>query len=196
MVDPRRKGRFAFIALAALFFVPLFIAWLWYMNVDRLPPERIGAHGELVQPARPLGGFEFPTVDGQGVVSDGSLHGRWAIVHVGGADCDAVCRESLWESRQVHARLGRDSIRVQRVYLLVGAASVDDPEFFAAEHPNLVVARVARDDATLALFPSAAEGGTYLIDPLGNLMMRYPPDATPRDLLDDLKRLLRVSRVG
>ncbi len=204
MVDTENRpgrGRNMLLGLAALFIVPLAAAWLWYLNVDRLPPEGSVAHGELVQPVRPLGEFELGAVDDGAPVTDETLDGRWTIVHVGGAECGEACRQSLYESRQVHIALGRRAVRMQRLYLLVDAQVPYDPGFFAREHDGLIIARVDSSDPWLAKFrlddlPPAEAGRTYVIDPLGNLMLSYPVDAPPRHLLDDLLRLLRVSRVG
>lgn len=192
MSDPRR-GRMKLIALAVLFAAPLATAWLWFANVDRGAPAGSVAKGELIAPARPLGAFELAGVDGGAAVTDRTLDGRWTLVHVGGSRCDDACRDTLWAARQVHTRLGRDAVRVQRLYLVVGADGVDDAAYFATEHAGMLLARVASADAAFGVLD---QGSTYLIDPLGNLMMRYAPETTPKDLLDDLKRLLRVSRIG
>lgn len=189
------------LGLAALFIVPLAVAWLWYLNVDHLPPEGSVAHGDLVQPVRPLGEFELDAVGDGEPVTDRTLGGRWTIVHVGGAECGETCRQSLYESRQVHIALGRRAIRVQRLFVLVDAEAPSDPGFFALEHEGLVFARVDASDPWLAKFAlddltPVEAGRTYIVDPLGNLMLSYPSDSPPRHLLDDLLRLLRVSRVG
>ncbi|MCA1798198.1 MAG: SCO family protein [Xanthomonadaceae bacterium] len=192
MTEPR-QGRMKLIALAALFVAPLAIAWLWFGNIERFTPTDSAAHGELIAPAQPLGGFALAGVAGGPTVTAETLHGRWTIVQMGGAQCDETCRESLWEARQVHTRLGRDAVRVQRLYVVAGDVEVTDPAFFADEHPDLLLARIDAEDA---VFSELEAGHTYLVDPLGNLMMRYGPDAEPKDLLADLKRLLRVSRIG
>lgn len=187
------------VAIAVLFFLPLAAAWWLYVNVEQLPEDEVVAHGELVRPARPLGPFELAGAAGHEPVSDRTLAGRWTVVFVGPADCDDACVETLWEARQVQARLGRESIRIQRLYLLTGADEPADPGFLAREHGDLQVARLADDAALMRAFTvdgERPEGMLFLVDPLGNLMMRYPDDAPPEALLDDLKRLLRVSRIG
>ena len=192
-----RRGRLMLIGVAALFFLPLAIAWWMFLGVDRVPEDEVVAHGELIRPARPLGDFTLAGVAGHEAVTDESLHGRWTLVYVGAAACDEVCERTLWEARQVHTRLGRDASRVQRLFVLAGADAVDDPAFYAREHGDMPLVRA--DDAWLAPFrvdDEPASGHLYLVDPLGNLLMRYGADAPPEALLDDLKRLLRVSRIG
>lgn len=192
-----RRGRLMLVALAGFFLLPLVAAWWMYSNVEDGPDAEVVSHGTLIRPARPLGDFELAGIAGSSALTDDALHGRWAIVYVGSAECDTTCEETLWEARQVHTRLGRDATRIQRVFLLTGADAVADPEFFAREHAGMLMARA--DDALLAHFSVDGEapvGQLFVIDPLGNLMMRYTADAPPEALYDDLKRLLRVSRIG
>ena len=194
---PSARGRLMLIGIAALFIAPLAAAWWMYSNVERVPAEEVVANGELIQPARPLGTFTLAGTGEHGDVTDASLHGQWVMVYVGGPHCDEVCVATLWESRQVHTRLGRDAPRVERVFVLAGDDAVADPAFFAREHGDMPIVRA--DDAWLARFEVGGEapvGYLFLVDPLGNLMMRYGDDAPPEALLDDLKRLLRVSRIG
>ena len=190
----QRRGRIKFIAIVLIFLAPLVAAVWLYVTTEQGTPEQATANGELIHPARPLGDFELAGAAGQPALTDEALHGSWTLAFVGPADCDALCVETLWEARQVHTRLGRDADRVQRAYLLVGADEPADPAFFAAEHPGMRIARL--NDAVLGVFGSGSVGQLHIIDPLGNVMMRYPADAPPKALLEDLRRLLRVSRIG
>ncbi|MEX0899318.1 MAG: hypothetical protein WD081_01360 [Gammaproteobacteria bacterium] len=195
--SPPRRGRLMLVGLAAFFILPLVAAWWMYASVEAVPDTEVVSHGTLIRPARPLGDFELAGIAENGRLTDEALHGRWAIVYVGGSDCDRTCVDTLWEARQVHTRLGRDASRIQRVYLLAHADAVADPAFFAREHAGMLLARA--DDGLLTQFTVGGEapvGQVFLVDPLGNLMMRYTADAPPEALYDDLKRLLRISRIG
>jgi hypothetical protein len=159
--------------------------------VDEFRPQGSVAHGTLVEPVRVLDGYP-------GGVTD--LRGRWVMVYIGTAECDEHCRDRLYGARQVDTALGRDADRVERLYLVVGSTPAD-VEIVASEHPRLHTARVPADDPWLATFdfgdgaPSTT-GRVYLVDPLGNLMLFWSAEAEHRDFFDDLKRLLRVSRIG
>lgn len=186
-----RRDQKLLLVLAVIFFLPLLASWLWFLNVDDFRPQGSVAHGTLVQPVRVLEGYP------EGVAV---LRGRWVMVYVGTPDCDEQCRDRLYGARQVDTALGRDANRVERLYLVVGG-SPGDPAFLEAEHPRLHTAQLSADDPWLSAFdlgdgaPSTT-GRVYLVDPLGNLMMFWPADAEHRDFFDDLKRLLRVSRIG
>jgi len=196
-----RRGRRQLLALAALFFVPLAVAfWLYYGPADWRPAG--GSHmGDLIDPARPLPELALPTADGPPTEA-GFLRGRWTMLYVGDGLCDQRCRKALYLMRQSRIALNKDMDRVQRVFLVTGRCC--DRAFLAQEHPDLVVVRVedAASAAVLEPFPSydgvpvSAAGRIYLVDPLGNLLMSYPASAPDKALLTDVKKLLRLSHIG
>jgi hypothetical protein len=112
--------------------------------------------------------------------------------------CAERCRTSLYETRQVRLALDRDMDRVQRVFIADGDCC--DFQFLREQHPDLIAVRMNPAAAPLlALLPQrdpAIAERIYLIDPLGNLMMSYAPDAKPKGMLEDMKRLLRLSHIG
>jgi hypothetical protein len=179
--------------LFLLFFGPLAIAVYLYYDTE-WRPGGTNNHGELIVPAVPLPAVGLPMPSGE-LTDTEFLRHHWSLVYLAREDCGEVCRDALYNGRQMRLALGRLMDRVQRVYLHVGAPP--DPAFLAAEHPDLLVASVATADgqALLALLTGQPEG-YWLVDPLGNAMMRYPPDEPPRGMLEDLKRLLRLSRIG
>ena len=196
--EARRRSRLGLIGLAALFFLPLLLAFWLYYGTDWRPAG--GAeHGALIDPPRPLPDVALLRPDGTSTGA-GFLRGDWRLVYVGSGACDPGCREALVKSRQVRLALDKDVNRVARVFLYAG--SPPDPGYLASEHPDLAAAGLD-DDAgrsVLAAFPQdpppMTAGHLYIVDPLGNLMMRYPADAAPRAILSDLERLLRLSHIG
>ena len=86
--------------------------------------------------------------------------------------------------------------RVQRVFL--HGASLPDTVFLADEHPGLITIIDSELDALLENKrpEELPAGGYYLIDPLGNIVMYFRPDLDPADMVDDIKHLLRLSRIG
>jgi len=196
-----RRGRRQLLALAALFFVPLAIAFWMYYGPTGWRPAGDASKGDLIDPARPLPEIALPTMDG-GTTAPAFLRGKWTMLYVGDGLCDERCRKALYLTRQSRIALNKDMDRVQRVLLVTDRCC--DRAFLAAEHPDLVVARV-EDAASAALLgpfpvyggvPLAAAGRIYLVDPLGNLLMSYAPDAPDKALLTDVKKLLRLSHIG
>jgi cytochrome oxidase Cu insertion factor (SCO1/SenC/PrrC family) len=201
--DPHavRRGRRQLLLLAALFFVPLAVAFWMYYGPTGWRPAGDASKGDLIDPARPLAEIALATPDGT-QTEPGFLRGKWSIVYIGDGLCDDRCRKALYLTRQSRVALNKDMDRVQRVFLVT--ARCCDRGFLAAEHPDLVVARVD-DEASAALLepfptyggmPLADAGRIYLVDPLGNLMMSYAPTAPDKALLTDVKKLLRLSHIG
>jgi len=199
--DAVRRGRRQLLALAALFFVPLAVAFWMYYGPTGWRPAGDASKGDLIDPARPLPEIALPTMDG-GTTAPAFLRGKWTMLYVGDGLCDERCRKALYLTRQSRIALNKDMDRVQRVFLVTDRCC--DRAFLAAEHPDLVVARV-EDAASAALLgpfpvyggvPLAAAGRIYLVDPLGNLLMSYAPDAPDKALLTDVKKLLRLSHIG
>jgi len=201
--DPKSapRGRRQALLLAALFFVPLALAFWLYYGPAGWQPAGGASQGELLDPARPLPEVDLAITGGSPV--DGHfLRGKWTVLYIGDGRCDERCRKALYLTRQTRIALNQDAGRVRRVFVAWGECCDDD--FIEREHPDLVVAMLGGDDgkALLARFPVYSDGpvGTagriYLVDPLGNLLLSYPADAPDKALLTDLRKLLRLSHIG
>jgi cytochrome oxidase Cu insertion factor (SCO1/SenC/PrrC family) len=196
------KQRRILIGVALMFFAPLALSFYLYYGRFWQPGGRVNA-GELIEPARPLPALALPLAlpptTGGGRTDPQFLKGKWSFLYVQHGRCDDECRRHLYDTRQVRLALDREMNRVQRVF--IGDADCCDLPELKAAHPDLIVIQASsEDDALLALLP--IRGGTinshrvYLIDPLGNLMMFYAPDAKSKGMLEDMKRLLRLSSIG
>jgi hypothetical protein len=194
-------GRRGLIALAALFLLPLAVAfWLYYGSAGWRPTGATN-QGDLVDPPRPLPVLELAGADGERGGLD-LLRGRWTLLYIGDGRCDARCREALHLTRQTRIALNKDMNRVRRVFLATGSCC--DRGRLGAEHPDLVIAELTgaegraflREVPTYDGVPVARAGRIYVVDPLGNLMMSYSPAAPDKALLDDLTRLLKLSHIG
>jgi len=121
------------------------------------------------------------------------------MVQVDGGECDAACAKKLWQMRQVRLTTGKDADRVGRVWLIVDEAPLATSVM--REYDGTMFLR-ARADEVAAFLPLPAGPGArladhiWLIDPLGNLMMRWPKDADPNRMKKDLIRLLKASGIG
>jgi cytochrome oxidase Cu insertion factor (SCO1/SenC/PrrC family) len=197
---PTKNSRRPFWLALALFFVPLACAFLIYYGSSWRPVGGTN-RGDLVTPARPLPHVSLTTVGGK-VTDKDWLTGKWSLVFIGDGACDAKCRTALVNTRQVRLALGDDMNRVQRVFLYVGGCC--EQPYFANEQAGLVAANVESEagKTLLAIFPRYAEAApenadrTYIVDPSGNLMMSYPADAPAKGMLEDMKKLLKLSHIG
>ncbi len=185
--------RLYLLFIVACFIVPLAAAgWL----AGHWTPGHTVQHGELLHPARPLD-FHWIALDGHST----ALRGHWTLLYTGSArGCDARCHTALYDLRQVRLALGKEMSRVETVLLLDGSPDAALRQWLAHEHATMTVGWADPGGQTplLEAFADAdpTGGWIYLIDPLGNLLMRYPVTVEPRGILKDLQRLLKWSRIG
>lgn len=190
------RGRRTLVGIAALFFVPLALSfWLYYSGGWR--PSGSTNHGELITPARPLPEVAFTLPDGTTSARADLLRGKWTLLYLGGGGCTEDCRKALWTMRQTRQLLAEEIDRVQRVFIV--RSDCCNMDFLGKEHPGLEVVK-ADDPSTrdfFALFPATdPTHSIYVVDPLGNLMMRFDARENPKGLLSDMKKLLKLSHIG
>lgn len=193
-VLPRNtSGRWKMLAVLAVCAAPVIASYFTYYVIR---PQGQRAFGELIDPQRPLPSLEARTLDGK-TVNLQSLKKQWLLVAAMPSSCDTVCDQNLYLQRQMREALGKEKERVDRVWLVT-----DDGPIAPGLLPALEQAQVLRVDAKqLAqwLQPAAGESLSnhlYVVDPMGNWMMRFP---SRMDLHGagkakrDLDRLLRAS---
>jgi hypothetical protein len=184
-ISPRQK----LLSLLALFAVPIVASVLSYKFMHLQPTAN---YGELISPAQAIATQRFSSPGGAPFVF-GQLAGRWVIVVSDSGACEGRCREKLATVRQVRLALGRNASRVERVFV------VDDtrvpPAGAMEEFPGMHVALPPQGGAVP---PGAANDRAhiYLVDPHGNVMMRWPDPPDMRRMLKDLERLLKASQIG
>ncbi|MFO1321225.1 MAG: cytochrome c oxidase subunit I [Burkholderiales bacterium] len=124
-----------------------------------------------------------------------TLKGKWVLVSVDSGQCADACRTKLWQMRQLRLAQGKDMDRVARVWLIDDARTPDAG--LATEYAGTITLN-ARDAPGLSKLPTASSprDHLFLVDPLGNLMMRFPKDADANRIKKDLIQLLKVSQVG
>jgi cytochrome oxidase Cu insertion factor (SCO1/SenC/PrrC family) len=195
-----RRQRRLLVGLALLFFAPLGVSFYLYYGHSRLLPGGRVNRGDLVLPPRPVPSLALPLAD-SGSTDPDFLRRKWTLLYLGSGGCTESCRRILYETRQVRLALDRDLQRVQRVFIANGDCC--DMRFLHEQHPDLITIRADETASPLldqlpsvdGVSPAVAER-VYVIDPLGNLMMSYAPGAKPKGLLEDMKRLLKLSHIG
>lgn len=179
-----KRGQLKLLLILAMFAAPFALADLAFRYWQ---PDSFSNYGELVEAVefRPAG-----LEAGDGAPFDlAGLRGKWVFLLVQAGDCDAACRQNLYLMRQVRQATGREQGRIER--LLIAERPL--PAELATEHAGL---KQARHEALNALTAGAALGRIYLVDPLGRLVLRYPPAPDGSRMLKDVQRLLKYSQIG
>ena len=181
--------RLKLVLLAALFGLPIAASILAYKFMR---PDPTANFGELLLPPAELPAQEFSTRAGKRFTF-ADLAGKWILVASDSGECAAPCQQKLATLRQVRLALGRNASRVERVFV------VDD------QRPPDAGMLADFSGMTVALMPAGLRvpagvasdrGHVYLVDPRGNVMMRWPSATEGKRLLSDLQRLLKASQIG
>lgn len=184
------RGLLPFLLVAAVFLVPLLLAsWMYYSGSSLVPEGRTN-HGVILEPITNVR-ERFPDSEAAALSED-----HWLLVYVHAGTCGESCRDALFRLRQSRRMLGPDMDRLRRVFL--HGEEAPDRVFLEEQHPGLAtfhdpgLARLLVEKRPAQL----ASGGLFLIDPLGNLVMYFPPDILPGAMVEDIEHLLEVSQIG
>ena len=194
---PARNNRRPVLLLFVLFAAPLAGAfWLYYGSSWR--PALRTNHGELVTPVS-LPELALPLAGAGGTRAAATvLRGKWTLLVIGQGEsgCDAACRNTLVYARQTWLSLAQLTPRAQR--LLLAGPGCCDLAYLQHEHAGLIALDASGAEAAplLRLVPPARAEAIFIVDPLGNLMMRYDVRQDPKGLREDLKKLLELSHIG
>jgi cytochrome oxidase Cu insertion factor (SCO1/SenC/PrrC family) len=192
---PVRRTMLLTIALLMLPFLLAFgLYWFEWQ------PATLANHGELIEPPLALPDNGLSLADGRPLPT-AELRRKWTLVMVSKRPCDNACQQDLHQMRQVQVALNKEMLRLRRVLIgsSVSALAADPalPEL-RRNYPDLLIA-APNADPQGAVWRSAVDGTShrfYVIDPLGNVMMRYTDKPDMAGMLKDLERLLKYSWVG
>lgn len=184
----RNRGRRSLVILALVCVAPLVASYLFYY-VWR--PEGSKNYGELIPPASVPEVASPPADD----LRLGALKGKWVMVVVDQGACPEACRERLWLLRQLRLTQGKEMDRVARAWVVIDEVPPDPA--LLAEHEGMVLLKPGQVRGLMDLLEARnARDHVFLVDPLGNLMMRFPANPDPNRMKKDLIHLLKVSRIG
>ena len=193
--DQQRKGRWKLFAVIAICASPLIASYLTYYVIK---PEGRTNYGALIDPrAFPIpAALGTATLEGKPAGLD-AFKGKWIMLQVADAECAEPCRKRLHDMRQLRLAQGKDMDRIERVWLITDDKPLET--VLMREYDGTHMLRV-RQDVLKSWLPvdegTSATDHIYLIDPLGNLMMRFPKDADPNKMKKDISKLLKASRIG
>ena len=181
----RYRLLYAVIAVCAAPVVASYLAYYVF------PPSGRTNYGTLLEP-RPVPALGLARLDGRAFSFD-ELAGKWVMVTASDASCDAACSSALLQMRQQRLMTGKERDRIERVWLITGDAAIA-PELLR-DYDGMLFVRAPSAAVRNLLAPdgSATAGHVWLVDPMGNLMLRWPQEPDQQRVKRDLARLLTAS---
>ena len=191
-VERRRTnaGRFKMLMVLLVCAAPVVASYLTYFVVR---PQARSNYSTLILPTRSLPVLALATLEGQSV-SASTLKGQWLLLTVGPSSCAKACQDRLYMQRQLREMLGRERERIDKIWFITDGGAIA-PALRQAIVP-MTFLRADRNALAAWLAPEAGqalEDHLYVVDPMGEWMMRVPADAEPARVKRDLDRLLRAS---
>ncbi len=190
----KKRGRsyLPLYVLIAITILPIAAAYIAYYVV---PPSGRTNYGTLIDPQRPTPALPLTNLDGT-PFDLRKLHGHWVFVMVDGGDCDPRCADKLLMMRQQRTMTGKNRNQIERVWLIPDNVPLPIMLMREYEGTHFVRAPLLALRAFLAL-PDTADARLtdhiWVIDPRGNLMLRWPKDAEPNGIKRDIAKLLKVA---
>ncbi|MEP5765492.1 MAG: hypothetical protein ABJ308_12905 [Halieaceae bacterium] len=193
------KNRLVLLMIAG---VPVMIilaaSWLWYYvssgRIDLVAILGTANRGELLSPPLALADFAPRTAAGDSFEIAAAAPPIWRILIPGEGSCDEACRQTLYYTRQINTAMGKYANRIERVYLAAAERDAGLAEELAQTYPDLKVLYTA--PASMASLGSDADGqmaGYFVVDPAGWIILSYAADADGKDVMADLKFLIKNS---
>jgi cytochrome oxidase Cu insertion factor (SCO1/SenC/PrrC family) len=185
-----------FVILA--FIAPVALAYVIFFFVD---VKSFVNHGEILNPIMHISSFELKNDNGE-IIPEKELTYKWRLISFVAKDCNQQCEKRLFDTRQIHTSLAKRQHRLLRMFVHLEPAGDDLSQLISETHPdviqvngnaNIIVKALGnniRDDAGIS------NNETYIMDPRGNVMMRFTQDQPNKEFLHDLKKLLKASQIG
>jgi len=182
--------------LILTFAVPIIGAYAYYLFVD---DYSLGNHGDLIQPIIKIEELLLTDVNGGPISRDELIHG-WKMLYIAGSDCNSTCQESIYYMRQINTALGKNASRFKHMIIHLDNMSAEFQGLIESEHTTALHS-YASNEKISSVFSglnsnNLLSNSIYIMDPLGNIMMRFSHGTSAKLILKDLNRLLKISRIG
>jgi hypothetical protein len=183
-----RKNKIKFLLLVLVMLSPVIASY--FFHVLEIRPEGTVNYGELLE-VKPLKGQAL-NIENNTIFRARNMHGKWSLITIDSGQCNEYCQKKLYQMRQVRLVQNTEKDRIERIWL------IDDhyiPDQDIKNEYEGTVLLSAKDNDLLNEFPAALSqhDHIYVVDPMGNLMMRFPKDADPSKISKDVKHLLKLS---
>lgn len=180
------------------FIAPVALAYVMFFFVD---VKSFSNHGEILNPIVHISNFTLKDENGE-LIPQEKLTYKWRMIMFLGKDCDQQCTKRLYDTRQIHKSLGKEQYRLYRMIIHLEPAVESLTKLIGDVHPDVIEVNGELNDIIKALNSNVHDNAgitsneIYIMDPMGNVMMRFTQDQSNKDILIDVKKLLKASQIG
>ncbi len=198
MNEQHKKNNRTILIIFAMSVIPFIIAW--FLANDTRWMQSGTNNGELILPPLTTEKKQFTGFDSFSTENMAELTGRWVLINViNHKDCAEFCQQAIYKSKQLRLMMNKDLTRIRRMVVIIPELNELQAKDWWKDDGRLL--RVRAEQPVITKIKSVAggeiaEGKLFLMDPLGNIMMHYPPDFDPYKVKRDLSKLLRISQIG
>ncbi len=198
MNEQHKKNKRTIIIIFAMSVVPFIIAW--FLANDTSWMQSRTNNGELILPPLTTEKSQFTGFDDFSRQNMQELAGHWILLNViADKDCTTVCQQAIYKSKQLRLMMNKDLTRIRRLAVIIPEVESEKAQSWWKDDLRLLRATASAEVLAKLKTITAGEiqeGKLYIMDPLGNIMMHYPPEFDPYEVKQDLRKLLRISQIG
>ena len=190
----QNRGRWKLLLVLLVCASPLIFSYLTYYVIK---PTGRSNYGALIDPRQyPIPALGTVGLDGKPLALE-AYKGKWIMLQVSPGECQQACKDQLVAMRQLRLMQGKGMERIERVWLITDDAPLDTMLMKVVDGTRYLRVKPELVKAWLPVEPGGdVNDHLYLIDPLGNLMMRFPKNADPQKVKKDMAKLLKASAIG
>ena len=188
--------RLTLLIIAAMFVMPLALAWMMYSGTLEFNPTATRNKGQLIEPPLPMNWQALQIMNAETLQEKTGqpLLGRWVVLYTLPATCEAACQQHIVSLRQIHLATGRNQSRVRIALILRDTNQPESVNELGSIYEKFTFLSDPNGELMQTLTATNADN-TYLIDPLGHIMMHYTAGVDPNYIKQDLKQLLTWSKL-
>ena len=197
-IGAKKRNPYTVWFVVMAFIAPVALAYIMFYFVGT---NSFVNHGEILNPIIHVTDFKLSDENDE-LIAREKLTYKWRLISFLGKDCNETCASRLYDVRQIHTSLGKNQHRLSRMFVHLEPASDALSSLISDKHKNVIHVNGNKQSILDALGVNARDdvgimkNETYIMDPMGNVMMRFTQDQPSKEFLYDLKKLLKASQIG